>query len=297
MRAKSSNGRHMFLAKLISRLPLVILYAISDVLFFVAYYVVRYRRDMVQKNLRNSFPEKSIDDRKQIEREFYKNLCDYAVEMLKLLTISKHELEKRMVFKNPEIPLHYQQNGQSILILSSHQFNWEWLVAAACFNLPMPVDFVYQAVNNEFFESISLACRTRFGAYAIRRDQVAREVVKRKKIVRAIAMVADQYPGYDHDKKYSATFLHQETIFFYGSNQVAMLTQYPVLYYKISKIKRGYYETTPVEIANPPYPPNSNQVIDKYIHTVEAVIRTNPNGWLWSHNRWKTRHLKSQKQE
>ena len=281
----------MFFVRLISSLPLRILYGFSDVLFFLAYRIAGYRRQLVQKNLRHSFPEKSEAELRIIEKQFYKNLCDYAVEMLKLLTISQDDLARRMVFKNPDVVDRYNQQSQPVLILSSHQFNWEWLVTAACFNLPMPVDFVYQAVNNKFFERVSLECRTRFGAYPIRRDEVAREIVKRRKIVRAVATVADQYPGYDHDKKYLTTFLNQETIFFYGSNQLATLTQYPVLYYKIVKIKRGFYEAYPVQIGEPPYAPDSNSVIERYVRVVENVIRENPSGWLWSHNRWKMRHV------
>ncbi len=264
-------------------------------MFFMAYYIIRYRRRLVNSNLRLSFPEKSIDELKKIEKEFYRNLCDYTVETLKLLSISKEELGKRMVFKTPEIPIKYNQQNQSILILASHHFNWEWLVTAACFNLPMQVDFVYQKVNNDFFERISMAFRTRFGAHPIKRDEVAREVVKRKNIVRAIATVADQYPGYGRDKKYATIFLNQETVFFHGTNQLAILTQYPVIFYEIRKVKRGYYETVAIEIAHPPFNRNSNEVIEKYIAAVEALIKENPSGWLWSHNRWKKRHMEGKK--
>jgi Kdo2-lipid IVA lauroyltransferase/acyltransferase len=282
----------MFLVKLLSRIPLSVLYFFSDFLFFIAYHVVRYRRRLVRKNLKASFPEKSAKELAVIERKFYKNLCDYSVETLKLLTITKEELGKRMVFTTPEIPIKYKDKNQSILILASHQFNWEWLVAAACFNLPMQVDFVYQKVNSNFFDRISMLCRTRFGAYAIKRDEVARETVKRRNIVRAVATMADQYPGYAHDKKFSAKFLNQETVFFFGVNQLALLTQYPVVFYEIHKIKRGYYETRAIEMAQPPYERDSNEVIVKYITEVERVIKENPPAWLWSHNRWKKRHLR-----
>jgi KDO2-lipid IV(A) lauroyltransferase len=281
----------MFLVKLLSRIPLAALYLFSDFLFFIAYHVIRYRRKLVKKNLTASFPDKSLEALAKIEKEFYKNLCDYAVETLKLLTITKEELGKRMTFTTPEIPAKYKDQNKSILILASHQFNWEWLVAAACFNLPMQIDFVYQKVNNNFFDRISTECRTRFGAYAIKRDEVARETVKRRNIVRAVATMADQYPGYAHDKKFSTTFLNQDTVFFYGVNQLALLTQYPVIFYQIYKIKRGYYETRAIEVEQPPYEKDSNDVIEKYIAAVEKVIRENPSGWLWSHNRWKKRHL------
>jgi len=281
----------MFFIKLISYTPLSVLYLVSDFLFFISFYVVGYRKKLVRRNLKNSFPEKTKEELRKIERKFYKNLSDYAVETLKLLTISKEELAKRMVFKTPELPLHYAHQNQSVLILSSHHFNWEWLLTAAGFNLPMPIDFVYQKVNSEFFEKISLLGRTRFGAYPIERNQVARKIVARKKILRAIAMVADQYPGQGEDKRFTAMFLNQETVFFLGTNQVALLTQYPVLYYQIKKIKRGYYETSVIEIATPPYSKGSYSIVEKYIKVVEQTIHADPSGWLWSHNRWKKRHI------
>lgn len=281
----------MFFIRLLSRLPLGVLYGFSNFLFVVSFYIVRYRRRLVEKNLKQSFPNKTNEEIKAIEIDFYKNLCDYAVETLKLLTISKKDLSARMVFKQPEVPEAFKNKQQSILFLASHQFNWEWLLVSASISFPMAIDFVYQPVNNQFFDKLSLKLRTRFGAHAIKRDEVAREIVKRKNMLRGIAIVADQYPGYGRDKKYVTTFLNQETAFFYGTNQLAVLTQYPAVYYQIRKIKRGYYEASPVIVAIPPYEKTADQVIEHYVRIVEKVIDENPQGWLWSHNRWKKRHL------
>jgi Kdo2-lipid IVA lauroyltransferase/acyltransferase len=282
----------MFFIRLLSRLPLPVLYIFSDFLFIVSFYVVRYRRRLVKKNLRNSFPDKDDNALRNIEREFYKNLCDYAVESLKLVTMSKEELSRRMVFKNPEVLESFKSSNQSILFLASHQFNWEWILVSASVNFPMAIDFVYQPVSSRFFNDLILAIRTRFGAYAIKRDEVARELLKRKHILRGVATVADQYPGYGRDKKYITTFLNQETAFFMGTNQLALLTQYPALYYPMKRVKRGYYEAHPIIIARPPYPKDSLVVIEQYVRVVEALIQEYPQGWLWSHNRWKKRHLK-----
>jgi Kdo2-lipid IVA lauroyltransferase/acyltransferase len=283
----------MFFLRLISRLPLSFLYRFSDFLFFVSFHVVRYRRNLVEKNLKRSFPEKTAGELKRIEKDFYRNLCDYAVEMLKLLTISREELASRMIFRQPEVPEGFRQKQQSILFLASHQFNWEWLLVSASISFPMAIDFVYQPVKNKFFNNLSLQSRTGFGAHAIKRDEVAREVIKRKNVLRGIAIVADQYPGYGRDKKYVTQFLNQETAFFYGTNQLAILTQYPAMYYKIKKVSRGYYEASPVIVSTPPYEKTSDTVIESYVRVVESVIREHPAGWLWSHNRWKKRHLKS----
>lgn len=272
---------------MLSGLPFPILYAFSDFLFVVSYYVIGYRINVVRKNLRSSFPEKSQDELKKIEKQFYKDLCDYGVETLKLLTISKEELMKRLVYKNPEIAQPFADRGQSIILLTSHQFNWEWLLTSGCLYLPFKVDFVYQRQSSNLFDNFSLESRSRFGAYPIERSQVAREAIRRKNILRGVAIMADQFPGLDRDKKYWTAFMNQETAFFLGLGQLAYITQYPAVFFGVRKIKRGYYEAEGFVVSHPPYEKESQQIVEDYVKATEKIIRQNPSGWLWSHNRWK----------
>lgn len=282
----------MLFFRFIARLPFSALYFLSDFLFFLSYYFVRYRRALVRKNLSNAYPEKTPKEISTIEKEFYRNLGDYAVETLKLLTITKEELMQRVIFKNVEPFVGYVKKDQPVLILASHQFNWEWLLASGNFSLPAPIDFVYQPVENKIVDQFLLTCRTRFGAHAIKRNELAREIIRRKNIIRGVAIVADQYPGQKRDKKYLTSFLNQETAFFYGTHQLVSLTQYPVLYAAMKKIKRGYYEVSFVPLTEPPYEKENNIILERYVQAAEKVIREYPAGWLWSHNRWKKRHLK-----
>lgn len=282
---------YMLFIRLVAKLPLRFLYIVSDFLFFLSYYVVRYRRGLVRNNLLNSFPEKSQAQIAAIEREYYRNLCDYAVETVKLLTVKQSDLALRVVFKNEKILQNYKSENQSVLLLASHQFNWEWLLASGNFSLPVAIDFVYQPLQNKMVDRFLLACRTRFGAHPIKRNELGREIVKRKNILRGVAIIADQYPGQARDKKFITPFLHQETAFFYGTNQLATLTQYPIVYAEIRKVKRGYYEVTFVELAKPPYTKQTDEIIERYVKAAETLIREYPSGWLWSHNRWKKRHL------
>lgn len=279
----------MFFLRLLSRLPLGVLYVLSDILFFLGYHVFPYRKKLVRKNLRNSFREKTKSERKKIEQLFYRNLCDYAVETLKLLTISREELNKRVVFTNPEIITAYREKHIPVIALASHQFNWEWLLVAG--NLHFETDFVYQPINTNLTNKLLMACRTHFGGHAIKRNDLGREMVKRKNLWRLIAIVSDQYPGQKKDKKYITQFLKQETAFFQAPNQIASLTKYPVVFSAIRKVKRGYYEATFVPLAEPPYVKDDEHVIDRYVQAAEEVIREYPAGWLWSHRRWKKRHL------
>ena len=281
----------MFFFRLLSRLPIWALYWFSNFLFFISYHVIRYRRGLVEKNLRNSFPDKSHCELREIELNFYKNLCDYAVETLKSITMRSEDFQKKVVFKNSEVVKNQLRQNQSVIFLTSHQFNWEWLLQSACLEYPAAMDFIYQAAASNFFNNFSLEARSRFGAFPIERREVAKTSIKRRYILRGIAMLADQYPGYDSDKKYETTFLNQKTVFFYGANQIAQLTQYPVYYHTIKRIGRGMYEATAMEIAVPPYTKESKEVIEKYIRAVEKNIQENPSNWLWSHDRWKSRHF------
>jgi Kdo2-lipid IVA lauroyltransferase/acyltransferase len=281
----------MFFLKLISRLPLSALYVLSDIFYFITYYVVRYRRKLVRKNLTKSFPEKTGKELEEITKKFYRNLCDYGVETLKLLTMTKEELRKRVVFEDLHILEKFAAEKQSIIFMASHQFNWEWLLVSASIQFPFDIDFVYQPLKSKLFERFSVLSRTRFGAHPIQREEVAREFVKRKNIIRGVATVADQYPGYKKDKKYQTTFLNQQTVFFLGTNSMVLMAQYPALYYSVKKVRRGYYVSSPHIVGLPPYDKTSTSVIENYAREVEKAIIAEPEGYLWSHNRWKKRHL------
>lgn len=280
----------MFFLRLISRLPLGILYRFSDFLFLISYYIIPYRKTLVRKHLANSFPDKTFAERKKIERLFYRNLCDYAVETLRLLSISRAELNKRVVFTNPEVIEPYRKKNLPVIALASHQFNWEWLLVAGNFHFTL--DYVYQPVNNTLTDKLLRAIRSRFGGFAIKRNELAREMVKRRNLWRMIAIVSDQYPGQKKDKKYITRFLNQDTAFFQAPDQIASLTQYPVVFSAIRKVKRGYYEATFIPLTEPPYVKDQENVIERYVQEAEKIIRENPDGWLWSHKRWKKRHLK-----
>ena len=270
----------MFVLKVFSRLPLSVLYFLSDIIFVISYYILRYRRAVVMTNLENSFPQKSKKELERISKAFYRNLCDYAAETLRLLSIDQKELQERVVFTNADVVKEFTGKNHSVLMLASHQFNWEWLLAAGCLYLPVPVDFVYLPQSSKLANSFALAIRTRFGAFAIPRETVGREALRRKEIIRATAIVADQYPGHFNHRRYWATFLEQRTAFFYGITQLATLQQAGTYFASIKKKSRGHYEVTLVKL-------DDRRIIDDYITESEKIIHEQPEGWLWSHRRWK----------
>ena len=272
--------------KLLSRLPLSVLYVASDILAFVAYRLVRYRRNVVASNLARSFPDKPEPKIRQLTRAFYTNLSDVVVETLKAFTITEDELKKRVVFRKLELLEQCYERQQSVILLAAHQGNWEWLLLAGCIQLPFPVDAVYKPLKNPAMDTIMRRMRARFGGQPIAKDQVLREVLRRRDQVRATALVADQTPAMG-TARYWTEFLHQNTGFYRAVEQLPKAVNYPVFFVQMKRLRRGYYEATFVPVGSPPYRKEALTILPRYAQEAQRVIEEQPPNWLWSHQRWK----------
>lgn len=280
-----------FVLRTISRLPFSVLYAFSSFTAFVLQYVIRYRAKVIHENLQNSFPEKSAAEIKQITKDFYLNLTDVSFESLKLLDISKDELEKRVRITNIDVPLSTLDNGQSHLGLTSHLCNWEWLLQICAIQSSYPIDAVYKPLHNKKMDQFIYNLRARFGAHPVAMKDTLRELVKNRKSVRSMAMVADQTPPHSEIQHW-ATFLNQYTPFYVGGDKIGGAMQMPVLFVSMKRIKRGYYEVTFEILKNIPIAKVGHEVTQLFIERLEACIKEQPSNWLWSHRRWKHKEAK-----
>jgi KDO2-lipid IV(A) lauroyltransferase len=277
----------MILFKLISWLPFWLLYLISDLMAFFAEKVFRYRRAVILKNLRNSFPEKSEEEIKKIKSRYYKNLTDVALETFKLLSISKEEFTNRMKIINVEKINDLYDKKISVIATTSHLCNWEWMLAICAVHFKPSIDAVYQEIKNSFFEKLMTRIRSRFGSIPVEKKQVFRESLKKRNIPHVIALVADQSPPRSDEQVIWAPFLNQDTVFYAGMARLAKSFKWPVVFGEMRRLDRGFYEMEFKDICLNPEEFNDEQIINKYAEMVENSIRKNPESWLWSHNRWK----------
>jgi Kdo2-lipid IVA lauroyltransferase/acyltransferase len=247
---------------------------------------MRYRLKVVLENLRNSFPEKTEKEIKQIARGFYLNLADVIVETIKSYNISKEELKKRNHVTNPEILAQYGNRGQSVLVMASHQCNWEWQLLSAQAHFDFPCDGVYKPLANKTIDEIMLHIRGRLGYRPIPKKSAVREIVRRKDKTFVYGLLGDQRPS-PNENNYWVKFLNQDTAFLQGTERIAQLTGFPVLYIDMKRLKRGFYEITFHRIAEAPYSSDSHDILEQYAHLIENSIRRSPSDWLWSHKRWK----------
>ena len=274
-----------------SLLPFKVLYAISDLIYFIAYHIIRYRRRVVAKNLRNSFPEKGADELRAIEKRFYHSFCDSVVEMFKLLSISREELMRRMSFSGTEeIEKSLETHPQSFIYLG-HFCNWEWISS-------MPLWFspgrhcaqLYHPMHSPFFNRLFLEMRARFGSENIRKTEALRRLLtlrsQNEKIF--VGFFSDQTPRWVNIHDW-VTFMNQDTPVYTGTERIAKKIGASVFFANVERIRRGYYHCDLQLITNDVRSYPDYKLTEEYMVRLEQMIRQHPESWLWSHNRWKRR--------
>ena len=274
---------------LISLLPLWFLYLLSDFIYYILFYVVGYRRSIVKQNLANSFPEKTAAERLKIEKDFYTFLCEYFVESIKLLSIRKSTIRKRMVFTGIEEMASSMEEHPLCFIYLGHYGSWEWMGSLKLW-LPEDIKFnhIYHPLHNKAMNQLFIYLRERFDSHSIPMKDTLRKILHYKEINQKtiVAFVADQTPTRNSIHHW-VDFLHQDTPVFTGAERIAKKVEASTFYGHITKIKRGYYQCDfrPMVIETKGIP--DFEITDIYMDLLEKMIQEQPGIWLWSHRRWK----------
>jgi Kdo2-lipid IVA lauroyltransferase/acyltransferase len=272
--------------KLLSRLPWWALYGLSAFIYFLAYYVVKHRRSVIREQLAKVYPELPDRERELLHRQFLRNFCDVLVEVMKSMSMSAEDLRSRVQVLNLDLPRRYLEAGRSVLFVTSHLCNWEWLLHGVALQLGFPVDAGYKPLHDAWAERLMLEARSRFGARLVPAKELLGDIIKRRGIVRGIAMNADQAPV-STDKRYWTLFLRQDTAFYVGAEQIARATRLPVIYACMRRVGRSRYEVEFKLLWDGKEALEPNQITEKYARSCEADVLRSPADWLWSYRRWK----------
>lgn len=280
----------LFLALLypIAILPMWLLYRVADVIYFFLAYVLKYRRKVVRRNLRNSFPEMSAAELQRTERDFYRNLADCVVETVKLLCVSDRTLRRRVKVTNGELVDRIAAGGKPIILFLAHYGNWEWMPAMTYYYSPHIFNgHIYKKLHDTASEALMLKVRGRFPSHGFELMNSVREILR----------VASEYPAMmvgfisDHRfngeaRKQSTRFLNQDTPYYIGGEAIGRKIGAEFLYLDVRKERRGHYEITFVPIVPDPEDHDPNPITRGYYKLLEQTIRRRPGPWLWSHKRW-----------
>ena len=272
--------------KFFSRLPMWVLYAFSTFLYLLAFYVVRHRHQVIREQIRKVFPDLSDAEQIRIHKRYLRNFCDVLMEVVKSVSMQADDMRDRMRIVNPEAARRHLDAGQSLMFVTSHLCNWEWLLHGMALQLGYPVDAAYKPLHDQWAERLMLKIRSRFGARLVPAKELLADFLKRRGIVRALAMNADQAPV-STDKRYWTRFLGQDTAFYVGADQIARATRLPVLYVSMRRIRRGYYEADLQPLWDGREATEPNTVTERYARACEIDVLESPADWLWSYRRWR----------
>ncbi len=270
---------------ILSYLPLRLLYLLSDFFYLLFITVFPYRKKVIERNLKFSFPDLSIQQLNRLRNHFYRHFSDLIVEGIKNLTISKKELQKRLVVENPDVLKDLISKNNSVLLISGHYGNWEWMITSLAFLSPFKTIGIGMPLTNSFWDKSVNKRRSRFGLQVVHSGNY-KDALNDGETPKAILTLSDQSPG-SSENAYWTTFLNQSTAVLFGSEFMAHEYQFTPVFFSIRKVKRGYYSLKLILFEKPLIELNYGELTEWHTRLLEQEIEQNPSYWLWSHKRWK----------
>lgn len=272
-------------------MPMRILYFKSTALYFLVYYVVGYRKKVVKDNLALVFPEKTQHERNAIAQQFFKHLCDIIFETIKAFTISEKEIRKRFVITNAEILDAYYQKDRSALLMAGHYGNWEW---SGILNKLIKHEglAVYKPLDSKQFDALVRKTREHFGPTIVSNKKIVGVLYRKwKKGIKTLTYILSDQTPKKSAFKHRDTFMGIDVPMFTGTEELAKKLDFSVFYFKVEKVKRGYYTATFVLLVENPKEYPDFEITRKFFDALEAQIHQKPEYYLWSHKRWKLRDI------
>lgn len=271
---------------LFSIVPFWLLYLYSDFLYFIFFHIFKYRKDVVYKNLKNSFPEKTEKEINEIAKGFYKNLSDITLESIKGLSMSKKALKKRYPVVNVDLLKDYFNKGQSVIGLAAHYTNWEWGVISFGFQFTHKSIGLYKPMSNKYIDAYVKKSRAAWGMNLVSIKDTHSTFEKKHEKPAIFFMISDQSPSNINKAKW-VKFLDQETACLHGAEAYSKKYNLPVVFGDVQRIKRGYYQIELSLFEENPQNTKDGEITEHYMKKLEDIIKAKPENWLWSHKRWK----------
>ncbi len=270
----------------ISRLPYGLIYIFSNFIFFVLFRILNYRRNVIENNLKKSFPNKNNEELNLIKIKFYKHFSDIIIESLKGFTITKKNILKRLTVQNQELVDHYYEQNQNIILVGGHYNNWEICGQCAPLHCKHELIAIYKPLSNQFFDNKMRVSREKFGLKMVPMKQAKRYFNKSNNKPFGIVFGSDQSPS-NPNRAYWSKFLNQDTGILFGVEKYAKEFDWPVIYVGIDKVKRGYYTINYKLITDSPINEEHGVITEKFTNLLEKDIINAPQFYLWTHRRWK----------
>lgn len=274
---------------IISILPFRIFYWFSDFIYILVYYVIGYRKKTVKENLALALPHLSDKERLIIEKKSYHHLCDLFLEMIKTMSISSEEINKRFHITNIELIKEYEDKGKSTVLLASHYASWEWLLSINAKTKFKGIG-VYKKIANKYFDKLIRNIRSKYDAELVETKKTIPLMAENEKngVLAMYGLASDQSPKMNRAFHWDK-FMGIEVPVHTGAEMLSKKYDLNVLFVKVKKVKRGFYEATFIPITDNPRSIPDFKITDIFLREVEKQILEAPEYYFWTHKRWKHR--------
>jgi Kdo2-lipid IVA lauroyltransferase/acyltransferase len=270
----------------LSVLPPAALYAVFAALVWLVRVPLRFRWRIALENLRAAFPGMDAAQRRRIAVENYRHFGQMAAELVAATRMNRQQLLARVEIGNLQLARDWLARGRPILLLASHQSNWDWGMYAMAVELGHPVDVAYKPMKSAAADRVLCAMRRRWGVNLVPAKDLLADLLQRRREVRAIAMLADQSPRTSEHQRW-VNFLGRDTAFYAGPEQMARATRYDAIYVSMRRVRRGHYVAECVPLAEGSEALAPGEFTERYARLVEMDLLAAPSEWTWGHRRWK----------
>ena len=276
---------------IISILPFRLLYLFSDVVYFIVYYVIGYRKKTVRENLALVLPHLSREERLSVEKKSFRHMCDMFLEMIKTMNISEAEMARRFKFTNLEDYLNLEKKQKSIAVMCAHYASYEWVISMNS-KISYEGFAIYKKIANPYFDKLIRNIRSKFRAKLITTKETI-PLIKQNTINNVLGVygfASDQSPKISSVFHWTH-FMGIEVPVHTGAEMLAKKYDMNVLFLKVKKLKRGYYEASFEVIFEDVDKIPNYEITDQFLKLVEKQIHEAPEFYLWTHKRWKHKRL------
>ena len=266
-----------------------LIYLLSDIMYYVIYYIFSYRKKVVRENLNLAFPDMDLRERIKIEKKYYKYLSDIFLESFKSMNISENEMKKRYKFKNPELLEKIYDKKQNLILIAGHYCSWEWVFILDRFTR-YKINGIYKKLSNKYFDIWAKKNRSKYNGNLISTKDTFREILKKSKTseLNIYGFASDQSPK-KSKANYWGIFLNNYVPIHTGAEIIAKKYNMAVVFMDVQKIERGYYEVSFNTITEEPRKFKDFEITDRFIELLENQIKNKPEYYTWTHKRFKHR--------
>ena len=256
---------------------------LNGVFVFILKDALRYRVQVIRGNLKAAFPNISEEQLRTKVNAYYRFLASTIVQIIGRPT--RRKLNKHLIMKDLPAIHEWLDEKRSIIIMMAHIGNWEWTGHYISHHYPGSVIALYKKIKSPWVEKWMHHRRSASGAELLEIEKTQMLIRKVREGSKMILMIADQNPGRDQGIIW-LPFLGLDTAFIGGPESLALKYRLPVVYawtiphgtgYKIDLVIL-YDGNTPIE---------EGEITKRYASALEKNILQFPEGWLWSHRRWK----------